>query len=120
MSDYGYQEPMVFQQPETEVVPSRVSAPMTALAPVPIPPSKTIATTSDDVNASQTNDNIFADTSTGKDLDVTSIITMRLNAMRKLQENPLDSEAIKLMYNTQKDVIEHRILIFGNVFFHKN
>lgn len=24
--------------------------------------------------------------------------------MRKLQDNPLDQEAIKLMYNTQKDV----------------
>lgn len=51
-----------------------------------------------------TNDNIFADRGTAKDLDVTSIVTSRLNALRKLQENPLDSEAIKLMYKTQKDV----------------
>lgn len=35
---------------------------------------------------------------------MSTIITQRLNAMRKLQDNPLDSEAIKLMYNTQKDV----------------
>ena len=39
-----------------------------------------------------------------QELDVTSIITKRLNAMRKLQENPMDSEALKLMYNSQKDV----------------
>lgn len=39
-----------------------------------------------------------------QNLDVTTIITKRLNAMRKLQDNPLDQEAIKLMYNTQKDV----------------
>lgn len=47
---------------------------------------------------------IFPDSSGGKELDVTSIITKRLNAMRKLQDNPLDTEALKLMYNTQKDV----------------
>lgn len=50
------------------------------------------------------NNSIFPDTHAGKDLDVTTIITKRLNAMRKLQDNPLDSEALKLMYNTQKDV----------------
>lgn len=27
--------------------------------------------------------------------------------MRKLQTNPLDAEALKLMYNTQKDVTIH-------------
>lgn len=53
----------------------------------------------------------------GKDLDVTSIITKRLNAMRKLQENPLDSEAIKLMYNTQKDVSEKKIIFEIRTFF---
>lgn len=47
---------------------------------------------------------IFPESSGGKELDVTSIITKRLNAMRKLQDNPLDTEALKLMYNTQKDV----------------
>lgn len=30
--------------------------------------------------------------------------------MRKLQDNPLDSEALKLMYDAQKDV--------GNLFIH--
>lgn len=39
-----------------------------------------------------------------QNFDVSVIITQRLNAMRKLQENPLDSEAIKAMYTTQKDV----------------
>lgn len=47
---------------------------------------------------------IFPESAGGKDLDVTSIITQRLNAMRKLQDNPHDSEALKQMYNTQKDV----------------
>ncbi|XP_055529798.1 protein Son [Wyeomyia smithii] len=37
-------------------------------------------------------------------LDVSSIISQRLNAMRKLQDNPADAEAIKLLYNTQKDM----------------
>ncbi|KAG4068536.1 hypothetical protein HA402_004877 [Bradysia odoriphaga] len=48
--------------------------------------------------------NIFPDANVGSNLDVTTIITKRLNAMRKLQDNPLDQEAIKLMYNTQKDM----------------
>lgn len=37
-------------------------------------------------------------------VDVSSIITKRLNAMRKLQENPADPEALKMMYNSQKDM----------------
>lgn len=48
-----------------------------------------------------------------KNLDVSSIITKRLNAMRKLQDNPLDSEALKLMYNTQKDVSSASKFSFG-------
>ncbi|KAJ6648026.1 Protein Son [Pseudolycoriella hygida] len=48
--------------------------------------------------------NIFPDSKTSNNLDVTTIITKRLNAMRKLQENPMDQEAIKLMYNTQKEM----------------
>lgn len=39
-----------------------------------------------------------------QNLDVTSIISQRLNAMRKLQDNPHDVEAIKLMHTAQKDV----------------
>ncbi|XP_037917370.1 protein SON isoform X2 [Hermetia illucens] len=37
-------------------------------------------------------------------VDVTSIIAKRLNAMRKLQENPTDPEALKMMYNSQRDM----------------
>lgn len=39
-----------------------------------------------------------------QNLDVTSIITQRLNAMRKLQDNPHDSDAMRSMNNAQKDV----------------
>lgn len=77
-----------------EPVPVPPPAAPLAIAPAPAP-----ATTSQ-----QSSDNIFADKVTNTNLDVTSIITKRLNAMRKLQENPMDSEAIKLMYRTQKDV----------------
>lgn len=47
---------------------------------------------------------VFPDSVESGKLDVSSIITKRLNAMRKLQENPEDFEAKKLMFNTQKDV----------------
>jgi protein SON len=36
--------------------------------------------------------------------DVSEIISQRLNAMRKLQENPTDSEASKVLYETQQNV----------------
>lgn len=89
--------PLPAPAPATKPTIVPTPAPL-AIEPVPAPviTSTTFQTASD---------NIFA--STGqicKDLDVTSIITKRLNAMRKLQENPMDSEAIKAMYRTQKDV----------------
>lgn len=37
-------------------------------------------------------------------MDVSSIISQRLNAMRKLQENPNDNAAMTLMQNSQKEV----------------
>lgn len=83
-------QPVQPVQPESPV--SFVLPP--TIDPVPLPPEQSTAPI----------DNIFADQKTSKSLDVTSIITKRLNAMRKLQDNPLDSEAIKLMYRTQKDV----------------
>lgn len=98
--DYGYQTTSpLFSEPSPApnysaaapcTEPTPIPMPVPAPVPVPIP--------------TPSNDNIFADKVTGKELDVTSIITKRLNAMRKLQENPMDSEAIKLMYRTQKDV----------------
>lgn len=94
---------MFTQEPElprpsfsAPIVPPQPPPPLPAPAPVSAPTTV--------LSGQQTSDNIFADKVTIKDLDVTSIITKRLNAMRKLQDNPMDSEAIKLMYRTQKDV----------------
>lgn len=122
--DYGYQTSM-FTQPTvvaTQVpapVPMPVPLPVPAPTPKPVPKPTPLAiehkpapvpTPAPTPVPPQSADNIFADNifaSTApicKDLDVTSIITKRLNAMRKLQENPMDSEAIKAMYRTQKDV----------------
>ncbi|XP_062559903.1 protein Son [Armigeres subalbatus] len=47
---------------------------------------------------------VFPTNPEGNKLDVSTIISNRLNAMRKLQDNPADAEAIKLLYNTQKDM----------------
>ncbi|XP_039433855.1 protein Son [Culex pipiens pallens] len=47
---------------------------------------------------------VFPSNPEGNKLDVSTIISNRLNAMRKLQDNPADAEAIKLLYNTQKDM----------------
>ncbi|XP_017007618.3 protein Son [Drosophila takahashii] len=37
-------------------------------------------------------------------MDVSSIITQRLSAIRRLQDNPADSEALKMMYNAQRNM----------------
>lgn len=98
----------MFQQPE--ITPTPVPPPVVAPAavPVPVPVSVSVPRRPEPAASTSTGgDNIFAEMTSGgstKDLDVTAIITSRLNAMRKLQDNPLDSEALKLMYNTQKDV----------------
>ncbi|XP_053679843.1 protein Son [Anopheles nili] len=49
-------------------------------------------------------DNIFNSQMDAPMLDVSQIVTQRLNAMRKLQENPSDPDARKMLYNTQKDM----------------
>lgn len=102
-TDYGYNPALIDFQTSQSVKPPPVTSTVpnlqtvqtvqlpTVVEPVPIPPPQSV-------------DNIFAGTSTGKNLDVSAIITSRLNAMRKLQDNPLDTEALKSMYNTQKDV----------------
>lgn len=107
--DYGYSQPAMFQHPEItpKPVPPPVVAPA-ATVPVPLPVPVPVPRKPEPTASTSTGgDNIFAEMNSGvstKDLDVTAIITSRLNAMRKLQDNPLDSEALKLMYNTQKDV----------------
>lgn len=37
-------------------------------------------------------------------VDISQIVSTRLSAMRKLQDNPNDSEAIKTLNNVQKEV----------------
>lgn len=39
-----------------------------------------------------------------QNIDIASIVSQRLTAMRKLQENPNDSQAISEMYRAQKEV----------------
>lgn len=97
---------MFTQPPEPPVhvpIPVPINYPVVTAAstPIELPPLPPIE--------HQSTDNIFADKTMSKDIDVTSIITKRLNAMRKLQDNPMDSEAIKLMYRTQKDVSTLRL-----------
>lgn len=103
--DYGYSTSIFTQEPE---LPRPSFAAPPPIEPPPAPPALPAITASTS-SAHQSTDNIFADKVIPKDLDVTSIITKRLNAMRKLQDNPMDSEAIKLMYKTQKDVSDFGI-----------
>ncbi|XP_053657772.1 protein Son-like [Anopheles marshallii] len=49
-------------------------------------------------------DNIFNTQSDAPIIDVSQIVSQRLNAMRRLQENPSDSDARQMLYNTQKDM----------------
>lgn len=47
-------------------------------------------------------------------VDVSEIISQRLNAMRKLQDNPNDVEASKTLYETQQNVIIYFLSILKN------
>lgn len=39
-----------------------------------------------------------------QNIDIAAIVSQRLTAMRKLQENPHDVQAISQMYKAQKEV----------------
>lgn len=98
-------------------VTAAVSAPITscppiqptALPPVSLPPPPIQQKFVPDVPVPSSSDipvgaaKVFPELS-GPQLDVSSIISKRLQAMRRLQENPMDPEAIKMMYNSQKDM----------------
>nr|XP_014098784.1 protein SON [Bactrocera oleae] len=95
-----------------EVSPPITSYPPTqpiVLLPVSIPPPPIQQTFVPDVPVPSSTDitvggaKVFPELS-GPQLDVSSIISKRLQAMRRLQENPMDPEAIKMMYNSQKDM----------------
>lgn len=109
--------PVVANNGTAAIVPAPSSIPLPQPVAAPINPAITSETYLQQQHQQQTYQyppppaeepappsSIFPETNGSKDLDVTSIITKRLNAMRKLQDNPLDTEALKLMYNTQKDV----------------
>uniref|UniRef100_A0A182M9T6 G-patch domain-containing protein n=1 Tax=Anopheles culicifacies TaxID=139723 RepID=A0A182M9T6_9DIPT len=49
-------------------------------------------------------DNVFNTQPDAPIIDVSQIVSQRLNAMRRLQENPSDSDARQMLYNTQKDM----------------
>lgn len=50
------------------------------------------------------NQSVFPTTHNIGNLDISNIVTQRLNAMRKLQDNPNDYEAQSLLNSAQKDV----------------
>lgn len=113
-----------FSQEPEQPRPSFAAPPAIEPPPLPVPAPSAAPTpaapTSPSQSQHQSSDNIFADTGTGKNLDVTSIITKRLNAMRKLQDNPMDSEAIKEMYKTQKDVRSKTFDAQNSLFFNRS
>lgn len=72
------------------------------LLPPPLPPTLPSIPTPEVVPPSES---VFPITDpSASNVDVSMIISQRLDALRKLQENPLDPIALKTMYNAQKDV----------------
>ncbi|XP_053685141.1 protein Son [Sabethes cyaneus] len=106
--------PQVFPPVATDPQPVLPSdpAPTTASLPVPLtvdpsvaPPAINLPTFPPPAAALEPPQmEVFPTNQEAMKLDVSSIISQRLNAMRKLQDNPADAEAIKLLYNTQKDM----------------
>ncbi|XP_022218623.2 protein Son [Drosophila obscura] len=99
--------------PRPEPVPAPAVAPVIAFTPAPIAfvpevpiPSATAPVTPSRSAAMQQpshSASIFPE-SLPLSMDVSSIITQRLSAIRRLQTNPTDCEAIKMMYNAQRDM----------------
>lgn len=92
--------------------PGPSSAPPIVPVPVQVPVPVPVAPLSDTAlsaimpapGPSGETPTVFPTNHEANKLDVSTIISNRLNAMRKLQDNPADAEAIKLLYNTQKDM----------------
>ncbi|XP_075146619.1 son RNA binding protein [Haematobia irritans] len=86
--------------------PMGVHAPALAppIVPPPIPPPIVPNNFTPDVPVPSSNrDSIFPEPPANA-MDVSSIISKRLNAMRRLQENPMDSEAAKMLYYSQREM----------------
>ncbi|XP_058827516.1 protein Son-like [Topomyia yanbarensis] len=88
------------------IVPPQPELPVTA--PLPVPPPMDFSCLPGSAALPAMHEpppmEVYPINAEANKLDVSSIISQRLNAMRKLQDNPADAEAIKLLYNTQKDM----------------
>ncbi|XP_058461752.1 protein Son [Malaya genurostris] len=97
--------------PGPQALPPAVQPPQPEFiinAPLPVPPPVDLSQPPGPVTLPPMHEpppvEVYPINSEANKLDVSSIISQRLNAMRKLQDNPADAEAIKLLYNTQKDM----------------
>ncbi|ALC45895.1 CG8273 [Drosophila busckii] len=98
-------------------IPSVISAPMSGSAPVAEPPTPTLPLVLPDprplsfvaevpipsISVTSSSASIFPEVPSPA-MDVSAIITQRLSAIRRLQTNPTDPEALKMMYNAQRDM----------------
>ncbi|XP_017074146.2 protein Son [Drosophila eugracilis] len=80
---------------------SALKDPAPPLAVAPFVPEVPIPSTSPMSPAQGTS--IFQNV-TPPSMDVSTIITQRLSAIRRLQDNPADSEALSMMYNAQRNM----------------
>uniref|UniRef100_A0A1I8PF24 G-patch domain-containing protein n=1 Tax=Stomoxys calcitrans TaxID=35570 RepID=A0A1I8PF24_STOCA len=89
--------------PPPQPVPPAVPAP--SVPPIVPPPIPVVPNnfTPDVPVPSSSRDSVFPDPP-AHTMDVSSIISKRLNAMRRLQENPMDSEAAKMLYYSQREM----------------
>ncbi|XP_004529310.1 protein SON [Ceratitis capitata] len=88
-----------FPPPSVSIVTNVTSVPPPSLAQAFVPDVPVPSSTDAHISGNK----VFPEQS-GQQFDVSSIISKRLQAMRRLQENPMDPEAIKMMYNSQKDM----------------
>lgn len=83
---------------QTAPVPQPVAPPVIQQSIPPQPVAPPIPTPVPEVQS------VFPSTHNIGNLDISNIVTQRLNAMRKLQDNPNDYEAQSLLNSAQKDV----------------
>jgi len=87
---------------ESEWVPVEPKPTSTALETFPAPATKKFQEKTESPAAPAATQSIFPNAEEAKNLDIGSIISERLQAVRKLQENPYDVQALSKMHHVQE------------------
>ncbi|GJQ81661.1 hypothetical protein Trydic_g8539 [Trypoxylus dichotomus] len=96
--------PPAVKPPTTNPIPAITAPPVTEIALPPQTEPVQAIPVAPMVAPSQLGVQVFPAPSPNENIDIAAIVTQRLSAMRKLQENPNDVQALNSMYKAQKEM----------------